>query len=58
MSMIFTDNNDGMKRNWGEDGNEKADESKVQVMSKRYRRNALVPNGVEAEAAREVSSKF
>jgi hypothetical protein len=50
---VFT-NVDNVKINWGEDAENK-DEVRIKLTSKRHRRNALIPNGVEALAAREVS---
>mmetsp|Transcript_28127 Transcript_28127/g.26981 ORF Transcript_28127/g.26981 Transcript_28127/m.26981 type:complete len:110 (-) Transcript_28127:62-391(-) len=47
-------NVDNVKINWGEDAENK-DEGRVKLTSKKHRRNAIIPNGVEALAVREVS---
>lgn len=46
-------NVDNVKINWGEDAENK-DEGRVKLTSKKHRRNAIIPNGVEALAVREV----
>jgi hypothetical protein len=44
-----------VKINWGADDTEDIkDELRVKLTGKRHRRNALIPNGIEALAAKEV----
>lgn len=52
---VISDIDNGVKINWGEDDTEdKKDELRIKLAVKRHRRNALIPNGIEALAAKEV----